>query len=47
MSTNNSTNHIARRAGKEGARLSMVHRFEIDKHATGSKLLKSKRSVNF
>ena len=47
MSTINSTNRIARRAGKQGARLSMEYEVEIDKHATGSKLLKCKRNVNF
>ena len=47
MSTNNSTNHIARRAGKQGARLSMEHQAEVDKHASGAKLLKCKQNVNF
>ena len=47
MSTNNSTNCIACRAGKQGAQLSMEHQVEVDKHATGFKLLKCKQNVNF
>ena len=47
MSTNNSTNRIARHAGKQGARVSMEHQVEVDKYAAGAKLLKCKRNVNF
>ena len=45
--TNNATNRIACCAGKQGARHSMEHQVEVDKHATGAKLLKFKRNLNF
>ena len=47
MSTNNSTNCIARYVGKPGARLSMEIQVGVDRHATGAKHLKCKRNVNF
>ena len=47
MSTNNSTNRIAHCTGKQGVRISMEHQVEVDKHATGAKLLKCKQNVNF